>query len=179
MPQDHVRVRDPGSAQPEGGPEGEVVDDDRVRVDGLDDVHGPATGLDRLPQEVVAAQLGLEPEGRDGTFPGRGEEGSQVGVLAAGLLVGPGRPGVRAATQDQLDPLEARPLDMAGDTGPGRHRPPAPRASAQGPGQGEEREEMRGVVRADDQEGHVAASTRDGRAASYTGTSAPAIARTV
>jgi hypothetical protein len=154
MTEDNITVRDAGRAEAQGGPKGEVVDEDRVgshRPDGGD--RRPCRG-EGLPEQVVAAQLGLEAQRRDRTRAGRCEEAPEVVVLAGRLLGSPGRPGVRAAAKDERDALQSGSLHVRRDGRTGRDHD-ARSLRRPGAGKGKQREEMRRVVRADDKERHA------------------------
>ena len=73
---------------------------------------------ERVPEQVVAARLRLERQRLDGAAPGRREEAAQRLVLAGRLVLRPDHPGVRAAAELEVHPLEAEPPHDASVAGP-------------------------------------------------------------
>jgi hypothetical protein len=136
-----------------------VVDDHLVGAHLVEDpLHG-ARGLDRLPQQVVAAGLGLEAQGLDHAAARGREEAAEGIVLARRLLLGLDGAGVGSAAEAEVDPLEAGGLDDAGGGGSGGHDH-ALAGLLPGRREREEGEEVGRVVRADDEQGHEALSSQ-------------------
>jgi hypothetical protein len=112
-----------------------VVDDDVVRPDLLEDVVHRLGPAHRIPQQVGAAILGLQPQGRHHAAPGGREEPPQ---RVAGR---PDHAGVGGSAQGQVGPLEAERGDDRVRGRPGRHHHPlagvAPRR-----GQGGQRQQV-------------------------------------
>ena len=157
MPEDDVGVPDARARQGQPGAERQVVDEDVVRADPVDDGGHLLRDLERLPQQVVASSRCLEGQRLDRAAPRGVEEAAQRVVLAAGLLLGPDDARVGPAAELQVLPLEAEPAhDLVGG-GAGGHDD-ALAGLLPGGGQGGERVEVRGVVRADDQQRHGATS---------------------
>ena len=160
MAEDHVSVRGPGRAQPDGGPEGEVVDQDGVRSDLLDDLDRPTRSLDRLPEQIVGSRLGLVAERRDHPFACGGEERPKVLVLAGRLLFGSSDTWIRPRAQRQSRELHPCPSHQwrYGWSRGNDHLFTfvLPRAR-----DADQRDSMRGVVRADDEERHDAIESRE------------------
>ncbi len=128
-----------------------MIHGDRIGSHQLNQSQHRGRGRQRLPEQVVAARVGLVRERRDHPVTGRGEECAQAVGLAGGLVLRPDDAGVGSATQAQQSMLEAEPLDD------GSHRRPRPHDDAltrvrPGRRQRRQRQQMRSVVRADDEQ---------------------------
>jgi hypothetical protein len=132
-----------------------VVHEDRLRAHVVDHLDRGTGRLERAPEEVVATELGLQAERRDHPLAGGPEEGPQVVVLAGRLVLGARHPRVGPAPEDKRDMVESGAVDDWRDRGAGGDDHPISSGRPRR-GQREEREEVRGVVRADDEEGHAA-----------------------
>ena len=160
MAQDDVGIRSTHGTQADRGPEGEVVDEDGVRSDLLDDLDRPTGGLDWLPEQIARARLRLVAKRRDHTPAGGIEERPQVVVLASRLLLRSGDAGIRASAHSKSRELHAGSSHQRRHRGPGRHHDVLAGVVPH-PGHADQRDGMRGVVRADDQEGHDASQARE------------------
>ena len=126
----------------------------------LDDLDRPTRGLDRFPEQILGSRLCLVAKRRDHPPAGGLEERSQVVVLAGRLLFGTGDAGIRPSAHGKSGELHSRSSHQRRHRRPGGHDDLLTRV-APGPGDADQRDGMRCVVRADDQEGHDAIESRE------------------
>ena len=154
VPEHDIGVRYCPPRQREPGTERQVVDDHLVGLHRVDDVQDARRRSDRIPQQVGPPRLGLVAQRRHHAVPGGGEETAERGVLAGCLLLGPDDPGIGAPAEHQIGAVEAELGDDAGGRrAAGHHHPLA--GVPPGGGQGGQRQQVRGVVRADHQQRHA------------------------
>ena len=132
------------------GAERELVDEHGVGGDRLDDAaESLGDGL-RLPEEIVSASLGLVPEGRDHSRPGRGEERVQPCICVRRPY-----PCVAPGSEPELDVLVAVGGDKRSKRLPSRDHDPVA-SGAESLGDGRQRVPVGREVGDDDEDDHAA-----------------------
>ncbi|PPG01357.1 hypothetical protein C5C26_16290, partial [Rathayibacter sp. AY2B1] len=138
--------------------EGEVVDHDRVGLHLVED-HAQASGdAGRIPEQIGEPLPRLVGEGRDHPAPGGVEEAAEGRALVGRLLLRADRARVGAAPQPERDVLESEAVDDGARRVAGGHDDALARLLPRR-AEGRQRQQVRRVVGADDQQGHEAPST--------------------